>query len=99
MIAKLHKSREGRTILAVCDSDIFGKKFEENDLQLDLCSGFYKGEKMDEKRITELFKVVSIVNLVGEKSVSLGIKSGVIEKENVKKISGIPYAQAIVQMD
>ena len=58
-IVKLHKSPEGKTILAVCDAEIAGKYFEEGDLQLDLSSNFYKGEEMAEPRIKELFKVVS----------------------------------------
>ena len=94
MIAKLHKSLEGRVILAVCDSELVGKKFEEGELQLDLTSGFYKGKEMSEERILELFKVVNIVNLVGKEAVGLGKKAGIIEK--VITIEGIPHAEAVI---
>ena len=45
MIVKIHNN-EGRLILAICDKDILGKKFVEEKKQLDLSSGFYKGEQM-----------------------------------------------------
>ena len=96
MIVKIHKTLEGRVILAVCDSDLAGKKFEEGKLQLDLSGGFYKGEEMEEKKILGLFKVVHVVNLVGEKAVALGIKAGIIEKDRVIKVKGIPHAQAAI---
>ncbi|MBR9692067.1 DUF424 family protein [Candidatus Woesearchaeota archaeon] len=94
MIGRIHKTHEGRVVLAVCDSDIAGKCFEEGDLQLDLNSNFYKGEEMSEERILELFKVVHIVNLAGKKAVELGKKAGIVEK--VIEIEGVPHAQAVV---
>ena len=94
MIAKIHKA-DGKVILAVCDSSLKGKCFEENGLQLDLKSNFYKGEEMDEKRLLEYFKVANIINLVGEKSVEVGIKAGVVDKKKIIKIKGIPHAQAV----
>jgi len=83
-------------ILAVCDTDILGKKFEENDLQLDLTSNFYKGEEKTEKEIVALFNQAHIVNVVGKKSVDLAIKSKMVIKDNIKKIKNIPYAQSIL---
>jgi hypothetical protein len=99
MIVKLHKSIEGRTILAVCDSDLVGKCFNEKGLRLDLSSNFYKGEEMSDERILNFFKVVHIVNLAGEKAVALGIKAGIIDKKHVIKIKGIPHAQALIEME
>jgi hypothetical protein len=96
MIAKLHKSRDNKIVVAVCDSELAGKKFEEGKLQLDMTSDFFKGEEKDDAAVGDLIRNADSVNLVGEKAVSLGIQEGVIEKEHVKKIAGIPYAQAVV---
>jgi len=96
MIVKIHKTFDGRTILAICDSDLIGKKFEENDLQLDLTSNFYKGEEKSDEEILELFKTASIINLVGEKSVNLGIKARIIDKIHIIKIKNIPHAEALL---
>lgn len=96
MIAKIHKTIKGETVLVVCDSDILGKCYEEDNLQLDLSSNFYKGKEMSEKRILNLLKTVRIAHLVGKKSIELGIKAGIIEKENIIKIKGIPHAEAVI---
>lgn len=98
MIVKIHK-KETRTIVAVCDSDILGKKFEEGDLQLDLSSDFYNGKEMSEIDTGDIIRNAGSVNLVGEKSVEIGIKEGIVESSHVKKIAGIPYAQGIIMQE
>ncbi|MBU0614690.1 MAG: DUF424 family protein [Nanoarchaeota archaeon] len=92
MILKIHKS--DRTIVALCDSDILGKRFEQGNLQLDLTTDFYKGKEVTEQEAAKIVPSADILNLVGEKSVGLGIKLGLIEKNNVIRIKDIPHAQA-----
>ncbi|MBD3354601.1 DUF424 family protein [Candidatus Woesearchaeota archaeon] len=96
MIVKIHKSNEGRVILAVCDSELIGKRFTEGEKQLDMSSDFYKGEEMEEKRILNLLKSVHIVNLCGKESVALGVKAGVVDEENIIKVDGIPHAEGVI---
>jgi|SRR3989344_2411425 len=98
MIVKIHK-KDDKTIVAVCDGDLIGQKFEEGELQLDLSSEFYNGEKMNEIQAGDIIRNSDLVNLVGEKSVNLGLKEGVIEKQNIIKIKNILHAQAIVLHD
>ncbi len=93
LVVKVHK-KENKTIVAVCDSSLLGTKIEEKPFVLDLSSSFYQGEEQEEKTIGDLIRNADNINLVGEQAVKLGIEEGVIEKEQVKKIQGIPYAQA-----
>ena len=99
MIVKQHVTRDKRLLLAVCDSDLKGKKLEQDNIQLDLASDFYKGEEMDQEQVIKLMKCASMVNLVGEESVELGIKAGIIEKSHIIKVQGIPHAQGMVVME
>ncbi len=94
MIAKVHRSGSG-VILAVCDSDILGKKFWENGMQLDLDSEFYKGSEVSEDRVKVIIKAAAIMNFAGKKSVNLAVKEGLVDKKNVLKIKGIPHAQCV----
>jgi hypothetical protein len=96
MIAKLHKGKDNKVVVAVCDSELLGKKFEEGNKQLDMTSDFFKGEEKDDLAIGDLIRNADSVNLVGEKAVKTGIDEGVVEEGHVKKIAGIPYAQAII---
>jgi len=96
MIINQHKTPDSRLILTICDEELIGKKFEENNLQLDLSSNFYKGKKINETEIIELIKKASIINIVGKKSIEFCIKNDVINKESVIKVENIPHAQAIL---
>jgi len=95
MILKKHIN-QGRIILAVCDDEIIGKKFEEGEKQLDLSADFFKGEKFSEEDVRKMIKEATFLNLNGEKSVSLGIELGFIDSKNVIRISGIPHAECIL---
>ncbi len=95
MYVKIHKT-ESREIIAVCDKELVGKKFINGEMQLDISERFYKGEEKSEEEIIKILKNCSCANLVGEKSVRLGIKIGIISKDNVIKIKGIPHAQYLV---
>ncbi|MBI2564837.1 DUF424 family protein [Candidatus Woesearchaeota archaeon] len=94
MLTKVHK-KNNHIIIAICDEDLLGKYFEEDDKQIDLRGDFFDGENMAESETGDLARNADIVNLVGKKSIAFGIKEGIIDKKNVKTISGIPYAQAI----
>ncbi len=95
MIIKIHK-REDRTIVAVCDSDLLGRKFAEGDRQLDLTSDFYKGDERDDKDVGDLIRNADIVNLVGPKAVAIGLQEEVITQDHIVTIAGIPHAQAVI---
>jgi hypothetical protein len=98
MIVKIHK-KEDRTIVAVCDSDLAGRKFTEGDRQLDLTNDFYKGEERDEKEVGDLIRNADIVNLVGKEAVKLGLQEEVITQDHIITIAGIPHAQAVIVHD
>ncbi len=92
MYVKIHKTGKN-IIVAICDENLLGKKFEEKNCQLEISEEFYKGEIMPEKEIIKIIKTAPIVNLVGKKSVDLGIKSGIVSKEDIKKVKGVPHVQ------
>ena len=95
IIAKLHQNQEGQKILALCDKDLLGKKFEQGKLQLDLTSDFYQGEEKSEEEIKELVKEVYIINLVGKESLQL-IEDLNLSPEKVITIQNIPHAQIVL---
>ena len=92
IFVKIHKTKF-RDVIAVCDSNLIGKKFEEKDLQLTITERFYKGEAMAEEKIITLLENAENVNIVGKESIKIGIKAGIIIKKNIITIEGIPHAQ------
>ncbi|MCI4396673.1 MAG: DUF424 family protein [Thermoprotei archaeon] len=80
-----------KTVL-LCDAELIGKKFTQDKGILDIKEEYYKGELVDEEDAAMSIREADYISLIGERSVSLGIKEGMIHPEAVMKISGIPYA-------
>jgi len=93
MWVKIHSS--SRSVVAICDNDLIGKKFKQGIRILDITESFYKGQKMSEQETLNLmvyeFKNNSTFNIVGKESIKLAIKSGIIEKNSIAKVKNIPF--------
>lgn len=96
MIVKIHKTQDGKKIVAICDKELIGKEFKEKNIQLDLSSNFYRGEEESEEDIKKIFYGAYIVNMAGKKAVNLGKKEGIVLESNIIYVQKIPHAQAIL---
>lgn len=85
-----------RDVVAICDSELLGKCFEEGKFQLDVKESFYKGEKTSEEEATKIMRDMAkedaTFNIVGPKSVAAATKAGIIQENSTKMIQGIPFA-------
>ena len=94
MYLKIHDSY--RKIVAVCDSDLVGKKFEEGIKQLDVRESFFKGEEIAERELQKIMidesKDDSTFNIVGKKSVELAMNAGILTEKSIGHVEGIPFA-------
>jgi uncharacterized protein len=95
---KIHKAY--RYVVAICDSDLIGKRFEEDKFQLDVKEDFFKGEEASEDKIIEVIQDMSMedatFNIIGKNSVNVAVKIGLISEEGIKEISGIPFALVLL---
>ena len=57
-----------RDIVAICDSELLGKRFEEGELQLEIKESFFNGDKLSE---TEVFEVMKKMYLFPHKFLAL----------------------------
>ena len=98
MLVRIIKRYRG--ILAVCDSDLIGKKFEEGKFQLNLEGEFFKGKETSEERVLKIMQDTAekdaTFNIVGEKSVSTALKAGIISQNQIKKIQGVPFTLILI---
>lgn len=89
-----------RDVVAICDSDLIGKRFEEGDFQIDVKESFFKGEDLEEKEVAEIIKNMKLedatFNIVGEDSTKLALQLGLISEEGIKKIQDIPFALVLL---
>jgi len=98
MLVKIHKSY--RHIVAICDSELLGKKFQDGKMQIDLSGEFFNGEEKTDSETLEIIedsaREDATFNIVGEKSCKLAIEAGIISKQGIKKIQGIPVALVLL---
>jgi hypothetical protein len=94
MYIKVHKTY--RDVIAVCDTHLVGKKFEEGEFQLDVRENFFLGDDLSELEAQEIMKEASerdaTFNIIGKDSCNLAVKIGLISKESIKHIQGIPFS-------
>ncbi len=98
MLVKIHDAY--RVVVAICDTDLYGRKLEEGKMQLDLSADFFKGEEKTKDEVREIImdmkKEDATFNIVGEKSVNLALEEGVIKSEGIIKIEGVPVALVLL---
>ncbi len=93
MWVKIHKSY--RTIVAICDDNVLGEKFEEGIKQLDIRENFYKGQQISKEELVKLIKIESkedaTFNIVGIESLKAAVDAGLIIKNSWKLVKGISF--------
>ena len=98
MLVKIHKSY--RDVIAICDSDLLGKRFGEGEMQLDLTGPFFQGEEKTKEELKEIIEDCEREDgtffIVGKESVSLCKEVGLVENEGVKEIQGVPVALTLL---
>ena len=79
---------------------MLGKTFEEDKFQLDVKESFFKGDEKSKEETIEIIQDMSkedaTFNIIGEESTQAAIEAGIITKEGVKKIQGIPFALVLL---
>ena len=92
---KLYKI-ENEKLLAISDSSIIGKSFQEKEIEIIVSEDFYSEKKCDEKEALLLIKNSTIVNAIGKGIVSLMIKEKLVDENKVLYIESIPHVQIVV---
>ena len=80
-----------KMMLNICDVDLLGKKIIQDDLTMHISESYYGERFVDQEEAESLLKNSSIINMVGNKTISLSIELGIGSENGVKIISGIPF--------
>lgn len=98
MIVKIHEAY--RNVVSICDKELVGQKFEDENKQLDLSVPFFKGE---EKTAEEVLQIIedqkredATFNIVGKRACEIALNLGLITKSGITTISGIPVALVLL---
>ncbi|MCK5473852.1 MAG: DUF424 family protein [Candidatus Aenigmarchaeota archaeon] len=89
--SKRHSTEKG-IVVAVCDKDIAGQVFEENEFVLDIDKDFFCGGNITETELLEILKNAHSANICGNKVIEFLVEKNILEDEQVKTIAGVKYA-------
>ncbi len=95
---KLHPA--GRDmILAVCDSELVGRTFSDDEMSITVYEDFYRGVLVDEEGLKKHMRSATILNLMGERCISVAEEFGWVDREKTIHIGRIEHAQAALILD
>ncbi len=94
MQIKIHDSY--RIIVALSDTNLLNKTFEQDNKQIEIKPNFFKGEEINKEKAIHLLKDMqkedATFNIVGKESIQTALEAGIINKEGIIKIQDIPIA-------
>ncbi len=92
------KSSPNGTVLIITDTNLIGKQFENEKLQLDLSKAFYVGEPMLVEEIALKIPGAYVLHVTGALAVAMVRKLGYIGDGKVLEIDGVPHAEVYLGM-
>ena len=95
MFARMHRMG-GDTILAVCDKEVLGTTLEGGGRRMTVSEAFYKGAPIDEEELAVWMRSAASMNIVGNKAVSVAIREGYAEPEQVFEMGGVKYLMVVI---
>ncbi|AFZ72731.1 DUF424 domain-containing protein [Natronobacterium gregoryi] len=94
MIVNERETQEG-LLVAVCDTDVLGERFESDEISLTVTEEFYGGDEVDEDAVVDSLARADIANIVGTRAVDLAIEEGFIDEANVLEVGSTRHAQLL----
>jgi hypothetical protein len=98
MHIKIHSAY--RIIVALADSDLIGKTFEEGIRRLEVRPNFFEGEKKEKKEIMKILKDMqredATFNIIGEESCQCALEAKIIKEEGIIRIQNVPVALVLL---
>lgn len=78
-------------MLNICDSELLGKKITDGTLVMHIRPTYYGQRVVDATEAGSLLSKSAIINMAGEKTVSLAVELGVGSHRGVRHVSGVPF--------
>lgn len=91
---KIHRAQQ-EVMVALCDRAVIGRTFREGELRMKVVERFYRGTLLDVDDCDPYLMDATIGNFVGRDSVGKALELGLVDRENVVTVEGVPHAQMI----
>jgi len=98
MKVKIHQAY--RTIVALCDSDLIEKTFEEGNKCITLHPHFFNGDEKSKEEVIKILKDMdkedATFNIIGKDSVQTALETGIIKEHGIITIDNVPIALVLM---
>ena len=84
---------EGKQVVAACDYTLIGKRFEDEDIVLDVCESFFGREHASVDEVCESISNAESCVLIGDDIISELIRRGILHKLQARDVCGIKHVQ------
>ena len=91
---KIYPSADG-PFVAACDAELVGSHLREGELRLDLTEDFLGNEDIEEGVFAAYLADAVIGNLSGEVTVGIAMEAGLVDRDRILYIEGVPHAQFV----
>jgi len=78
-------------MINMCDAELMGKDIVDGELKININENYYGKQLVDKSEAISLLKSASIMNLVGNETVSLATDLGIGSESGIKIISNVPF--------
>jgi len=92
MFLKIHRSREAGTVVAICDRELINTTITDGDTEIRITESFYGNRPVTEEEAIEALRVSENANIMGERSIALAVKHGIVDADSCILIGTIPHA-------
>jgi hypothetical protein len=93
MFLKIHRSPGTGDIVAVCDRELINTTISHEKITVTITDSFYGNTPVTEEEVRAALKNAGNINLMGERSVSLAVSMGLVNRSGCLMIGNVPHAQ------
>ena len=94
MWVKVHHSRTGEVVVAICDEELLGRRIEVGEgFSIEVSRAFYGGVLVVKDELDRYIQQAGILNLLGEYTIACLEEKGLVSRKAVMRVGGIPHVQ------
>ncbi|NLV28296.1 MAG: DUF424 domain-containing protein [Methanomicrobiales archaeon] len=95
MLLRIHRSAENHEVVGICDRELVGKTLNDGDLSITITSSFFGDDPVSEEEVIRVLQTSDNITIYGERSISLAVTQGLIDKNSCRFVAGVPFATII----
>ncbi|MFW9972091.1 MAG: DUF424 domain-containing protein [Candidatus Odinarchaeota archaeon] len=88
---KVHSKHDFETI-ACCDEELLDQVYREGNLKIEISRQFFGGHLIELNDAILILRESTCFNIVGENIIKSAVEGGLLPKEGVRYINGVPMA-------